>query len=375
MSDTPIGTIANHFSTLEDPRSDNKRHLLLDIIVISICAVICGADNWPDVELFGEAKEKWFKGFLELPHGIPSHDTFGRVFARLDPEQFQQCFREWIQAVEERTHGEVIALDGKQLRRSHDKTLDKEAIYMVSAWASASSLVLGQRKVDDRSNEITAIPPLLDMLDVSGCIVTTDAMGCQTAIAEKVIESDADYVFVVKANQGGLLETIQGLFDHADEVKQVDCDYHKTVDKGHGRIETRECWTTSDPEYLTYITSRGNWRGLQSIGMIQAQRCIGEETTVKRRYFISSQASNAELMLDVARTYWGIENKLHWILDIAFREDDSRIRKGDGAQNFAVLRHIALNQLRRESTPKISIRGKRKKAGWDNSFLLKVLLA
>jgi predicted transposase YbfD/YdcC len=375
MPETPLAAITDHFSGLEDPRRDNRRHLLLDIIVIAICAAICDADTWADVELFGEAKEKWLRGFLKLPHGIPSHDTFGRVFALLDPEQFQQCFREWIQAVEERTQGEIIALDGKQLRRSHDKNLGKKAIYMVSAWASQNSLVLGQRKVDDRSNEITAIPPLLDMLDVSGCIVTTDAMGCQTAIAEKAIENDADYVFVVKENQGRLLETIQGLFDDPDEMRWVDCDYHKTVDKDHGRIEIRECWTTSDPEYLAYIASRAEWKGLQSLGMIQAERCIGQERTVKRRYFISSLTSNAEQLLDVARTYWGIENKLHWVLDIAFREDDSRVRKGNGAQNFAVLRHIALNQLRRESTPKISIRGKRKKAGWDNDFLLKVLMA
>lgn len=375
MPETPVATITDHFSGLEDPRRDNRRHLLLDIIVIAICAAICDADTWADVELFGEAKEKWFKGFLELPHGIPSHDTFGRVFALLDPEPFQQCFREWIEAVEERTQGEIIALDGKQLRRSHDKKLGKKAIYMVSAWASENSLVLGQRKVDDRSNEITAIPPLLDMLDVSGCIVTTDAMGCQTAIAEKVIDNGADYVFVVKENQGRLLEAIQGLFDDPDEMRWVDCDHHKTVDKDHGRIEIRECWTTSDPEYLAYIASLAEWKGLQSIAMIQAERRIGQERTFKRRYFISSLASNAEKLLHVARTYWGIENKVHWVLDIAFREDDSRVRKGNGAQNFAVIRHIALNQLRRESTPKISIRGKRKKAGWDNDFLLKVLLA
>jgi predicted transposase YbfD/YdcC len=375
MPETPVATVTEHFSGLEDPRGDNRRHLLLDIIVIAICAAICGADTWTDVELFGEAKERWFKGFLKLPHGIPSHDTFGRVFALLDPEQFQLCFREWIQAVKERTQGQVIALDGKQLRRSHDTTLGKKAIYMVSAWASGNGLVLGQKKVDDRSNEITAIPQLLDMLEVSGCIVTTDAMGCQTAIAEKVIANGADYVFVVKENQGRLLETIQSLFDEPDEMRWVDCDYHKMVEKDHGRIEIRECWTTSDPEYLDYIASFAAWQGLQSIAMIQAERRIGEDRTVKRRYFISSLESNAKRLLHAARTYWGIENNLHWVLDIAFREDDSRVRKENGAQNFAVLRHIALNLLRQESTTKISIRAKRKKAGWDNAYLLKVLTA
>lgn len=375
MKQTPVTTITKHFSELEDPRHDNRRHLLLDIIVIAICAAICGADSWTDVELFGQAKQEWFKGFLELPHGIPSHDTFGRIFALLDAEQFQRCFVEWVQAVEERTQGQIIALDGKQLRRSHDKTLGKKAIYMVSAWASENRLVLGQRKVNDRSNEITAIPQLLDMLEVSGCIVTTDAMGCQTAIAEKAIENDADYVFVVKENQGRLLETIRELFDNTDEMRWVDCDYCKTVDKDHGRIEIRQCWTTSDPEYLHYIASLADWKGLQSIAVIQAERRIGQEKTVKRRYFISSLESNAKRLLYAARTYWEIENKVHWVLDIAFREDDCRVRKGNGAQNFAVLRHIALNLLRQESTAKCSIRAKRLKAGWDHEYLLKVLAA
>lgn len=349
--------------------------MLLDIIIIAICAAICDANDWADVQLFGEAKEQWFKGFLKLPHGIPSHDTFSRVFAQIDAEQFQQCFREWIGAVEARTQGQIIALDGKQLRRSHDKTLGKKAIYMVSAWASGNSLVLGQRKVDEKSNEITAIPKLLGMLEISGCVVTTDAMGCQMAIAEKVVENDGDYVFVVKENQPRLLEAIQGLYDDGDEMRWVDCDYHKTVDEGHGRTEIRQCWTTSDSEYLKYIASFADWRGLQSIGMIEAERRTAQGTTVKRRYFISSLESNAKQLLHSARTYWGIENKLHWILDLAFREDDSRVRKGDGPQNMAVLRHIALNLLRQEDTAKISIRAKRKKAGWDNDYLLKVLAA
>jgi predicted transposase YbfD/YdcC len=375
MEEMPGGTIKEHFSELEDPRGDNKRHLLMDIIVIAICAAICGADSWTDVELFGEAKEKWFKGFLKLPHGIPSHDTFGRVFRLLNGEQFQRCFREWITAVEERTQGQVVALDGKQLRRSHDRRLGKKAIYMVSAWASENGLVLGQRKVDERSNEITAIPKLLDALELSGCIVTTDAMGCQTDIAEKVIENDADYVLVVKANQELLFKTLYELFNDTQELSQVNLDYHKTVDKGHGRIEVRECWSTSDPDYLQYITLLADWKGLQSIAMIRAERRIGEEKSVKQRFFISSLESNAQRLLHAARTYWQIENKLHWVLDLAFREDESRVRKENGAQNFAVLRHIALNLLRREKTSKLSVRAKRLKAGWDHTYLLKVLTA
>jgi len=372
---TPAGAIADHFSDLQDPRSDNRSHLLLDIIVIAICAAICDADTWTDVELFGQSKEQWFRKFLELPHGIPSHDTFSRVFALIDTEQFQESFRDWIAAVEERTEGEIVALDGKQLRRSHDKAKGKKAIYMVSAWASENSLVLGQRKVDDRSNEITAVPQLLDMLEVAGCIVTTDAMNCQVETAKKVIENDADYVFVVKENQPRLLETIQGLFDDPNEMRWVDTDSEATVDEKHGRTETRQCWTTSDPEYLAYIASFADWPGLRSIGMIEARRSTKEGTSIKRRYFISSLESNAKRLLHAVRTYWGIENKLHWVLDLAFREDESRIRKGNGPENSAVLRHIALNLLRREDTAKISIRAKRKKAGWDNDYLLKVLMA
>ncbi len=375
MPQTPAGAIADHFSDLQDPRSDNRSHLLLDIIVIAICAAICDADTWTDVELFGQSKEQWFRKFLELPHGIPSHDTFSRVFALIDTEQFQESFRDWIAAVEERTEGEIVALDGKQLRRSHDKAKGKKAIYMVSAWASENSLVLGQRKVDDRSNEITAVPQLLDMLEVAGCIVTTDAMNCQVETAKKVIENDADYVFVVKENQPRLLETIQGLFDDPNEMRWVDTDSEATVDEKHGRTETRQCWTTSDPEYLAYIASFADWPGLRSIGMIEARRSTKEGTSIKRRYFISSLESNAKRLLHAVRTYWGIENKLHWVLDLAFREDESRIRKGNGPENSAVLRHIALNLLRREDTAKISIRAKRKKAGWDNDYLLKVLMA
>ena len=246
---------------------------------------------------------------------------------------------------------------------------------MVSAWASANGLVLGQRKVNDKSNEITAIPALLDVLDVSGCVVTTDAMGCQKAIVERVIANGADYVFAVKENQGRLLEAIQDLFDNEEEMKWVECDYTRTVEKGHGRIEIRQCWTSSAPEYLEYIATLGDWKGLRSIAVVEAERRIGSTRTVKRRYFISSLESNAKQLLQAVRTHWEIENKLHWVLDITFREDDSRVRKGNGPENFAVLRHIALNLLRQETSHKLSIRAKRKLAGWDNDYLLKVLLA
>jgi predicted transposase YbfD/YdcC len=367
------GAIAEHFSELEDPRWHNKRHKLLDIVVIAICAVICGADSWEDIELFGQSKEEWLKGFLGLPHGIPSHDTFRRVFAVLDTEQFQICFVEWIQAVDRLTEGQIVAADGKTLRRSHNRSEGKKALQMVSAWASTNSVVLGQRKVDDESNEITAVPELLDTLEIAGCIVTLDAIHCQRETAETIIEKEADYVLPVKENQPRLLEALQGLFDDPAEMRWVECDHHRTVDKGHGRMEVRECWSTSAPDYLNYIATLAEWPGLRSIAIVQAERRLGDETTVKRRYFISSLKSDAKLLLHAVRTHWEIENKVHWVLDIGFREDDCRIRAGNGAENFAVLRHIALNLLRQEKTSKGSLKGRRKKAGWDNDYLLKVL--
>ena len=369
----PQASVIEHFAELEDPRRFNKRHKLLDILVIAICAAIAGADGWEHVALFAETNEDWLRGFLELPHGVPTRHTFSRVFAALDAEQFQDCFIQWIQAVDRVTEGQIIAADGKALRRSHDRSLGKKALYMVSAWASGSGLVLGQTKVDDKSNEITALPELLDMLELEGCIITVDAIHCQTDTARTIIEKKADYVLPVKENQPRLLESLQLLFDDPEEMRWVACDYHRTVDKGHGRIEIRECWTTSDPEYLRHIDTLAEWKGLRSITMVQAERRLGEETTTTRRYFISSLESDAKQLLHAVRTHWGIENKVHWVLDIAFGEDDCRIRKGNGAENFAVLRHIALNLLRREKTTKRSLKGKRMKAAWDKNYLLKVL--
>ena len=370
----PVG-IGEHFAKLVDPRADNKRHLLMDMIIVAICAAICGAEGWEDVELFGRSKQNWFKTFLKLPHGIPSHDTFGRVFAVLDAQQFQACFMEWVQALNQLTKGQIVPIDGKQLRRSHDKSLGKKAIYMVSAWAAENRVVLGQRKVDDKSNEITAIPELLDILDVSGCIVTTDAIGCQTEIAAKIIEQEADYVLALKENQKHLYEAVLGLFAYPEEMAWVDIDYHKTINKGHGRLEIRECWTTSDTDYLHYIGALSDWSGLKSIAMVKAERRTNDVKSIKYRLFISSLASDAQQILSAVRTHWEIENKIHWVLDVVFREDDCRIRKGNGAQNFAVLRHIALNLLRQENSAKDSIRAKRLKAGWDHDYLLKVLFS
>ena len=376
MDKQPVAFIEHHFSDLEDPRIDRtKLHKLLDIVVIAICAVICGADTWVEVESFGRAKQHWLAAFLELPNGIPSHDTFGRVFGALDPDQFRTCFLNWITAVSEITQGQVIAIDGKTLRRSHDKILGKGAIVMVSAWATANHLVLGQVKVDDKSNEITAIPELLKALEISGCIITIDAMGCQKEIAAEIVNQEADYVLALKENHGRLYEDVKLLFDDLEEssFRAYKYDNHRTVNKGHGRIEVRRCWTISDPELLRYLRGATEWEKLQSVVKVQAERRVDQDRSVEDRYYLSSLAGDAEKTLAATRTHWRIENSLHWVLDIAFREDESRIRKEHGAQNFAILRHIAINLLKQDKTAKMGVKAKRLRAGWDEVYLLKVL--
>lgn len=378
MDQDPATSIDKHFSNLEDPRIERtKRHKLLDILVIAICAVICGADNWVEVELFGNSKQAWFEKFLELPNGIPSHDTFWRVFARLDPEKFKECFVNWIMAVSEVTQGQVVAVDGKTLRRSHDKALGKGAISMVSAWASANRLVLGQVKVNEKSNEITAIPELLQTLALSGCIVTIDALGCQKDIAETIVEQQADYILALKENHGQLYEDIVRLFDDLEQsqFKAYAYTYDRTVNKDHGRIEIRQCWVIADPEVLRYLRGAADWKKLRSVVKVQSERRIGQENTITDRYFISCLENEAKLMLRNVRSHWSIENCLHWVLDIAFREDESRIRKDHGPENFAILRHIALNLLKQDTSVKAGIKAKRLKAGWDENYLLKLLSA
>lgn len=377
---TIAADLKSHFATLEDPRDGPAQlHNLLDIIMIAICGAICGANAWTEIEAFGQAKAEWLGTFLELPHGIPSHDTFGRVFRYLDPAAFESCFRHWTQAVQSRTQGQVIALDGKCLRGSGDAGVGKAAIYMVNAWASEDHLVLGQRKVAQKSNEITAIPMLLEVLDVRGCIVSIDAIGTQKAIAAQVVQQEGDYMLAVKDNQPHLREDIEALFGWAERIEYRDIPYAytETTHKGHGRIETRECWTISDPTCLRMIADWEEWAGLQTVVRIRAQRQLNGRVSVEERYYISSipdqGTRTAPQALHAVRQHWGIENRLHWVLDIAFREDECCVRKDHGDENLAVLRQIALNCLRRDKKTRLGVHGKRLKAGWDTDYLAQLL--
>lgn len=365
------------FSQLDDPRADTHscRHLLSDILLLTILAVLCGADGWSAVERFGKSKYEWLKDILILPNGIPSHDTIGDLFARLNPEQLQSCFLQWVNEVFDFSGGEIIAIDGKTLRHSYDSALDKPAIHMVSAWACKNNLVLGQLKTQEKSNEITAIPQLLKTLNLKGNIVTIDAMGCQKKIAKQIIDQEGDYVLNLKANQPNLNKNVSSFLDKnfdEENIENLLFDKYEVTNNNHGRIESR-CYFVTDK--LDWLPQSKDWAGLKSVGMVDYERI--EKTTgeiiVERRYFISSLCANAKTFANAIRMHWGIENGLHWCLDVGFNEDACRVRKNFASENFAVIRHIALNLLKQEKTAKVGIKIKRQMAGWDNNYLAKLL--
>lgn len=369
-------SIAAHFAGLEDPRVERtKKHSLGAILVIALCAVICGADSWVEVEQFGRAKQEWLATLVDLPHGLPSHDTFGRVFAALNPEQFAAGFRSWMQGVQRATGTEVIGLDGKALRRSHQRGAGLGPLHMVSAWASKSRLVLAQVAVPGKTNELGALPTVLAMLALEGCIVTIDAMGCQTAMAQTIVEAQGDYVLALKGNQERLARDVAALFAEAQvaDFVGIEHDVYRRVDKDQGRVEVRQTWLITDAAHLRYVDPHERWAGLRSIALVRATTHSAAGVSAQTRYYLSSLRGSARQVHDAVRSHWDIENGLHRILDMAFREDECRVRTGHAAHNFALLRHAALNLLRHEASLRCGVKAKRLRAGWDTAYLLKVV--
>lgn len=368
----PSPALTEYFADLDDPRRENSTdYPLHEIIVLTICGVICGADGFTSIANFGEAKKEWLGQFLELENGIPSHDTIGRFFGLLDPEAFEARFSRWVHEACEHVDGEVVAIDGKTLRRSYDRDSSKAAVHMVSAWASENGMTLGQVKTEDKSNEITAIPELLEVLDVTGCIVTIDAMGCQKAITEAITDEGADYVLALKDNQGELRADTESIFDRIRKSDREPPEACKSVTGGHDRIETRRCWAV-DVEEKGLVDLEG-WHELSAVCMVEYERVEDGERAIERRYYISSLDPDAEALLKATRRHWHIENRMHWVLDVAFREDQSRIRAGHAAQNMATARRLALSLLEQEDSLSVGVKNKRLRAGWDHDYLRTVL--
>jgi predicted transposase YbfD/YdcC len=382
MHQHPHKSLVEHFSTLTDPRVNRtKEHPLVNVLIIGLCTLLCRGETFNDMEDFGEAKREWFATFLDLSHGIPSHDTFNRVFSAIRPQEFLEAFLSWTQSVRQAVPDEVVAMDGKALRRALNK--DQNAQVIVSAWAEDNGLVLGQWKVDKKSNEITAVPQLLRVLELAGCIVTLDAMGCQKEIAKEIKEADAEYVFGLKGNQpivhGEVKEFLEDAVAENKQWKPPGTPANagmerlaskKTVEKDHGRLETREYYQSTD---LSWFADLSKWEGLRSVGMVEATREVGRKTSKERRYYLSSLPLDIDRFARAVRGHWGIENKLHWVLDVQFGEDQSRARSGYAAENLATLRRFALNLLKSEKTMKRGIRGKQLNASWDHAYLLRLM--
>jgi predicted transposase YbfD/YdcC len=355
---------------LPDPRVERTRlHKFEDLLLIAICALLCGAESFEDMELFGDTKEPWLRTFLELPHGIPSHDTFNRLFAALDPQRFLDAFMRWTQSLRIALADEVVAIDGKALRRAIAAGQSPKVV--VSAWAAGNGLVLGQRRVEDKGNEITAVPELLRTLELAGCIVTLDAMGCQRRIAREIKEADAEYVLALKGNQGCAHEEIQSYLDAAIASADPALAHCEHIEKGHGRIETRRYWQSTA---IGWFADRDKWEGLRSAGVVESVRDLNGKTSTERRYYLSSLELDAEKFARAVRSHWGVENQLHWVLDVVFGEDQSRARTGHAAENLATLRRWALNLLKADTRKaKHSIKGRIKAASWDHNYLLHLL--
>ena len=364
--------LLEHFSSLEDPRVErNQRHALLDIVLLTVCAVVSGADGWESIEEFGREKLDWLRQFGRFANGVPSHDCIANVISRLTPKGFGECFRSWTQAVAGAAGGEIIAVDGKSARGSQDRARGRRPLHMVSAWACRNRLVLGQEATEEKSNEITAIPKLLELLALKGAIVTIDAMGCQRAIAAQIVAQDGDYVLGLKGNQSALQESVEDFFQVAlaAEFAAVAHDTYEEVDKDHGRLEVRRYWITED---LRTLPDNPQWAGLRSIGMVERRCLIGTTETVEQRYFINSIPAQAKRFATAVRGHWGVENRLHWRLDVLFNEDASRIRKGHAPAIMTTIRHLAMNLFEQEAS-KLRLSQKRRKAAWNDNYRANVV--
>ena len=362
------------FSSINDPRVEGRiDYPLLEIIFLCVSSIVCGMDGWEDIEDFGHSKLDWLKRFFPFENGIPKHDTIARLISRLSPTGLQSSFVEWVQLISELTDGEVIAIDGKRARRSYDKKNNKSAIHMVSAWACSNGIVLGQKKTEDKSNEITAIPKLLEVLEIKGCIITIDAMGCQKDIAKAITEKGADYVLALKGNQSSLNEMVEDLFEKGFETdfKNLKLSKHHELDKGHGRIEQRTCYALFIPQYLE--SYKDEWVGLNSFICIDSKREINVDIATEKRYYISSVKPNAAKLNKVVRSHWSVENNLHWVLDVSFNEDASRIRRGMASENMTVMRHLAINLLKQDKKNKLYIPRKQRKALFYDDYRERLL--